>query len=85
MILVSDEMIKDVGREYHMFEDCVEVHLNDKLILIYSDLNMYNSIIADVFVDEASFAPDKYMYIDGTVVLNIDYVEELEELYNLGE
>ena len=53
MILVSNNFIKDTGCEYTLLENCVEVIKDGILILIYSDLNMYNSSVEDLFVDRS--------------------------------
>lgn len=77
-ILVSDTKIKDYNRDYILTNNTIVVLVDGSHILTYSDLNSGNSNVYQIEDEIVDFVGNKYLYIDGVVSLNPDYVEPEE-------
>lgn len=76
-ILVEKDtnLVKDYDKDFLLYDNCVIVTQNNKVELIYSDLSSLNSDVYEIEDEIVDFVGNKYMFIDGEIVSNPDYIE----------
>ena len=75
ILVCKDYTIKDYNKDYTMFNNVIIASDHGEVVHIYSDLSGSNCNIYQIEDPIDGFIGNKFLYIDGVISENPDYVE----------